>query len=101
MPRLEMWHKVCLLIGLAFAVFFFCEKRWEESQAIAEVQFTAFSNKEMYLKMKLDDICRKYGYNRYPCPTGKFQEQDKIDYQQYEEWLKAQRGQIRGIFKHG
>jgi len=98
MPKLELWHKVVILIGIAFGLFFFCEKRWEESPAIAEVKFTAASNKEMYLKMYLDQICQRYGFNAYPCPTGRMTDQDKVNYKQYEEWYKAERQRIRRMF---
>ncbi len=84
---------VTLLSGL-----WFFEQRWNEDQAIAEVRFCASTNKEMYLKMTLDQICQRYGFNAYPCPIGRMTAQDKINYKQYEEWYKAEQKRIRSMF---
>jgi hypothetical protein len=98
MDKIKAWHIIMVVIAMVFAGFFFCDGRWNEDKAIAEVKFTAASNKEMYLKMTLDQICQRYGFNAYPCPIGRMTEQDKINYKQYEEWYKAERQRIRRMF---
>lgn len=85
-------------VALILSGLWFFEQRWNEDKAIAEVMFCAASNKEMYLKMTLDQICQRYGFNAYPCPTGRMNEQDKINYKQYEEWYKSERKRIRQMF---
>ena len=82
-----------LLVGL-----WFFEQRWNEDEAIAENRFCASSNKEMYLKITLDQICQKYGYNAFPCPTSRMSDQDKVNYVQYAEWYKREREKIRKMF---
>lgn len=85
-------------VALILSGLWFFEQRWNEDKAIAEVMFCAASNKEMYLKMTLDQICQRYGFNAYPCPTGRMTPQDKVNYKQYEEWYKSERKRIRQMF---
>lgn len=101
MPKLELWHKVLLIVALMFGGFFFLDKKWDESQAVAEVKFCAFSNKEMYLKMKLDDLCKKYYGRQYPCLSDRMDDSDKADFIQWEGWYKNQQEQTKKFFGGG
>jgi hypothetical protein len=109
MPRLELWHKVLILIGLAFATYFFLDGKWEESsevvaaktqisQEVSEIRFCAYSNKEMYLKMKLDDLCKKYYGRQYPCLPNRMNNGDRADFLQWEGWYKQQVDQTKKAF---
>jgi len=97
MNNKKTYLTLAIIVTIMSGLWFF-EQRWNEDKAIAEVKFAASSNKEMYLKMTLDQICQRYGFNAYPCPTGRMTEQDKVNYKQYEEWYKAERQRIRRMF---
>ena len=98
MDKIKSWHVIMGVIAMVFVGFFFCDGRWNEDTAIAENKFCAASNKEMYLKITLNQICQRYGFNAYPCPTSRMTDQDKVNYKQYEEWYKAERQRIRRMF---
>ena len=97
MNNKKTYLTLAVIVAIMSGLWFF-EQRWNEDKAIAEVKFAASSNKEMYLKMTLDQICQRYGFNAYPCPTSRMTEQDKVNYKQYEEWYKAERQRIRRMF---
>jgi len=86
------------LVGVGSGVWAL-EKHWNESNEIMDVRFCAYSNKEMYLKMKLDELCRKYGKKRYPCSNAGMNEDDTVDFNQYEKWYREQQKQIQGMFR--
>ena len=98
MDKIKTWHIALVIVGILFSGWFFLDGRWNEDKAIAEVRFCAASNKEMYLKMTLDQICQRYGFNAYPCPINRMNDQDKVNYRQYEEWYKAEKERIRRMF---
>jgi len=49
----------------------------------------------------LNQICQRYGYQAYPCPTSNMSDIDKVNYNQYEEWLKMEQERIRRMFRGG
>jgi len=95
---LKRWHIILSILVILGTGAYWLEHRWNQSQAVAENRFCAASNKEMYLKMALDQICQRYGYNAYPCPTSKMMEVDQLNYRQYEEWYRQEQQRIRKMF---
>lgn len=90
-----------LFWGTAIPTGAFLDSRWNQTEDVNEAIFCAYSNKEQYLKIKLDDLCRKYGKIRYPCSSDGMQEDDKLDFKQYEEWYKEQQKKMKGLLGKG
>ena len=98
--------EISIIMGLVYSTIIpagaFLDGRWNQNDKVNEAIFCAYSNKEQYLKMKLDDLCRKYGKVRYPCSPDGMREEDRVDFIQYEKWYRDQQDQIKGILKkHG
>ena len=97
--KIEKLHVYLGCLALILGALWFFEGRWNEDKAVAEVKFVAYTNKEMYLKMKLDEICRRYKMY-YPCPNARMNDQDRADYEQYDRWYKEQQKQIKAMFQN-
>ena len=98
MERLKTWHIIVAILATLAAGLWFLNGQWNQQKAVAEVRFAASSNKEMYLKITLDRYCQKYGYNAYPCPSGRFSPEDRKMFQQYEKWYHYEQERIRKMF---
>jgi len=97
--------EISIILGIVYGTLIptgkFLDGRWNQQLQVRENAFCAASNKEMYLKVTLNQICQRYGYQAYPCPTSNMSDIDKVNYNQYEEWLKMEQERIRRMFRGG
>lgn len=101
----ENLNKTRLLVGFIIMLVpagIWLEGHWNQSDAVESALFLAMSNKEFYLKAKLDDLCRKYGKKRYPCSPAGMNEDDTVDFEIYKKAYEEQQRQIKqGFFQRG
>jgi len=97
--------EISIILGIVYGTLIptgkFLDSRWNQQVQVKENAFCAASNKEMYLKVTLNQICQKYGYQAYPCPINNMSNIDQVNYRQYEEWLKMEQERIRRMFQKG
>lgn len=108
-------NKVNLILSIAVSAIILVgagwglEQHWNDKPIIAEeiskvnskvedALFCAVTNKEMYLEIKLKEICKKYG-RTYPCTTKGMTDSDEAEYNQYKQWLEEIKKQITSFFR--
>ena len=86
---------VAVIVGLIGIVSgaYALEVHWNQQAEVENAIFCTMTNKEMYLEMKLTDICAKYNRS-YPCTTAGMSDSDMARYEQYKKWLEDLQRQI-------
>jgi hypothetical protein len=90
---LEIVIAVIIGLGSIVSAAYALEVHWNQQGEVENAIFCTMTNKEMYLEIKLTDICAKYR-RPFPCTTNGMSDYDKATYNKYHKWLEDLQKQI-------
>ena len=111
MSKFNLVLSIAVSLIVLIAAGYGLDQHWNDEPAIAQdlkvidskadsALFCAYTNKEMYLEMKLREICRRYN-RTYPCTTRGMSDADAAEYEQFKKWLEEVKRRISSFFDRG